>query len=111
MRAIAALVAGIGLAGGTAASAGTPGPVLQVSLHPLTVAGSHFGARERITVLATIPSGAVTRHTVASACGSFTVSFAGVTRVPPALRVRAFGSQGHAAMYAPRVSRISPPTN
>ena len=111
MKVTIVLAVALGLAGTAAASAGRPMPTLQVSLHPLTVAGSNFGAGERVTVLATIPPRLISRRTVASADGSFAVRFASVTGVPRTLRVRATGSQGHAAVYAPRLSRISPPTN
>lgn len=87
-----------------------PQPALEVTLHPLTVAGSHFHAGEHVTVLATVPPEVLSQRTVASSDGSFVVRFATVTGAPGGLTVRAMGSDGNAAIYAPRASRISPPT-
>ena len=106
-----AIAGSVGLACATAASAGGPRPTLRVSLHPLTVAGSDFGAGEHVTVLATVPPHSLSRRTVASAEGSFVVRFTSVEGTPRGLRVRATGSQGHAAFYASSAPRISPPTN
>jgi hypothetical protein len=46
---------------------------------------------------------------VASSDGSFVVQFDAVEGTPRGLSVRASGSEGSAAMYAPRPARISPP--
>jgi hypothetical protein len=85
-------------------------PALHVTLHPLTVAGSHFRAGEHVTVLATVAPQVLTERTIASSRGSFLVRFATVTSTPRGFRVRASGSEGSAAMWAPRPTRISPPT-
>ena len=105
------VVGSLGLACAAAASAGGPRPALRVTLHPLTVAGSNFRAGEHVTVLANVPPRVLSRRAVAGDDGSFVVHFPSVTGVPKGLRVRAMGSDGDAAVYAPRVSRISPPTN
>jgi hypothetical protein len=76
-----------------------------VTLHPLSVAGSGFGAGEHVTVLANVPPGVLSRRTVASDDGSFLVEFAEVEGTPHGLRVRAMGSEGNAALYAPRNQR------
>jgi len=76
-------------------------------LHPLTVAGSNFGAGEHVTVLANVPPQVLSRQTVASSDGSFFVQFAEVGGVPHGLRVRAMGSAGNAALYAPRPQRTN----
>jgi hypothetical protein len=47
---------------------------------------------------------------VASTAGSFVVQFGEVEGTPNGLSVRASGSEGSAAIYAPRPARISPPT-
>ena len=52
----------------------------------------------------------VSRRAVASGDGSFVVQFDEVEGTPRGLSVRASGSKGSAAMYAPRPARISPPT-
>ena len=80
-----------------------------MTLHPLSVAGSGFGADEHVTVMANVPPGLLSRRTVASSDGTFVVEFAEVEGRPRGLRVRAMGSEGNAALYAPRTSRISPP--
>jgi hypothetical protein len=76
-----------------------------VTLHPLTVAGSGFGAGERVSVMANVPPAVLSRRTVASGDGSFLVEFAEVEGTPHELRVRAMGSEGNAALYAPRNQR------
>jgi hypothetical protein len=86
-------------------------PTLEVALHPLTVTGSGFRAGEQVTVIANVPPRMVARRTVASSDGSFVVPFDEVEGTPSRLRVRASGSLGSAATYAPRPARISPPTN
>ena len=86
-------------------------PALQVALHPLTVTGSGFLAGEHVTVIANVPPRMASRRAVASSEGSFVVRFDEVEGTPRGLRVRANGSEGSAAMYAPRPARISPPVN
>ena len=61
-------------------------------------------------MIANVPPRMVSRRTVASSDGSFVVKFDEIEGAPPGLRVRANGSAGSAAMYAPRPTRISPPT-
>jgi hypothetical protein len=86
-------------------------PALHVALHPLTVSGSSFRAGEQVTVIANVPPRRmVSRRAVASSDGSFVVQFDEVEGTPRGLSVRASGSEGSAAMYAPRPARISPPT-
>ena len=85
-------------------------PALHVALHPLTVSGSSFVAGERVTVIAYVPPGMLSRRAVASSDGSFVVRFDEVEGTPHGLSVRASGSDGSAAIYAPRPARISPPT-
>ena len=85
-------------------------PTLHVALHPLTVSGSGFRAGEHVTVIANVPPRIVSRRAVASGDGSFVVQFDEVEGTPRGLSVRASGSKGSAAMYAPRPARISPPT-
>jgi hypothetical protein len=85
-------------------------PALHVALHPLTVSGSSFCAGEQVTVIANVPPRRmVSRRAVASSDGSFVVQFDEVEGTPHGLSVRASGSEGSAAMYAPRPARISPP--
>ena len=87
-------------------------PTLHVALHPLTVSGSGFRAAEGVTVIANVaPRRVVSRRAVASSDGSFAVRFEEVECTPRGLSVRASGSKGSAAMYAPRPSRIFPSTN
>jgi hypothetical protein len=81
-----------------------------VGLQPLTVEGLNFGAGETVTVLVTGPPRAATRHAVASARGSFRIAFDDLDATGSGLRVRAVGSDGHAAIWAPRALRISPPS-
>ncbi len=88
-----------------------PRPALHVALHPLTVSGSSFRAGEHVTVIANVPPRMVSRRAMASSDGSFVVQFDEVEGTPRGLRVRANGSEGSAAMYAPRPARLSPPTN
>jgi hypothetical protein len=86
--------------------------VRPLGLDPLTVEGAGFGAGEKVTVLVTSANGSATRRAVASAHGAFRVVFAGhVTPTGAGLRIRALGSSGHAAIWAPRAAHISPPTN
>jgi hypothetical protein len=86
-------------------------PALHVALHPLTVSGSSFRPGEQVTVIANVPPRRmVSRRAVASGDGSFVVQFDEVEGTPSGLSVRASGSEGSAAMYAPRPARISPPT-
>ena len=85
-------------------------PTLHVALHPLTVSGSSFRAGEHVTVIANVPPRMMSRRTVASSDGSFVVQFDEVEDTPRGLSVRASGSEGSAAIYAPRPARISPPT-
>ena len=85
-------------------------PALEVALHPLTVSGSSFRVGEHVTVVANVPPRMVSRRAVASSDGSFVVKFDEVEGAPPGLRVRANGSEGSVAIYAPRPARISPPT-
>ena len=73
-----------------------------MTLDPLTVAGSGFGAGEQITVLVNVPPRVLSRRTAASSDGSFVADFAEVEGTPDGLRVRAMGSEGNAALYAPR---------
>ena len=84
-------------------------PALQVTLDPLTVAGSNFLAGEHVTVIANVPPGVLTERTVASSDGSFVVQFPSVRGTPHGLRVRAMGSEGNAAIHTPRAAQISPP--
>jgi hypothetical protein len=81
---------------------------MHVPLHPLTVSGSSFVAGEHVTVIANVPSRLVSRRAVASSDGSFVVRFDAVEGTPRGLSVR--GSEGSAAIYAPRPARLSPPT-
>ena len=81
-----------------------------MTLDPLTVAGSSFRAAERVTVIVNVPPRMLSERTVAAEDGSFVVRFPSVNGVPSGLRVRAMGSEGGVAIYAPRRSRISPPT-
>ena len=86
-------------------------PALHVALHPLTVSGSSFRAGEQVTVIANLPPRRMlSRRAVASSDGSFVVQFDEVEDTPRGLSVRASGSEGSAAIYAPRPARISPPT-
>jgi hypothetical protein len=85
-------------------------PALEVTLDPLTVAGSGFHAGERVTVIANVPPGMLSARAVAADDGTFVVQFPGVEGAPRGLRVRAMGSEGSVAIYAPRPSRIYPPT-
>jgi len=86
-------------------------PALHVALHPLTVSGSSFRAGEHVTVIANLPPRRMlSRRAVASSDGSFVVQFDEVEDTPRGLSVRASGSEGSAAIYAPRPARISPPT-
>jgi hypothetical protein len=86
-------------------------PTLHVALHPLTVSGTGFHAHEHVTVIANVPpSRMVSRRAVASSDGSFVVQFDEVEDTPRGLSVRASGSKGSAAIYAPRTARVSPPT-
>jgi hypothetical protein len=86
-------------------------PALHVALHPLTVSGSSFRAGEQVTVIANVPPRRmVSRRAVASSDGSFVVQFDEVEDTPRGLSVRASGSEGSAAIHAPRPARISPPT-
>jgi hypothetical protein len=85
-------------------------PALHVALHPLTVSGSGFRAAEHVTVIANVPPRMVSRRAVASRDGSFVLKFDEVEGEPSGLRVRASGSEGSAAMYAPRPAQISPST-
>ena len=78
-----------------------------MTLHPLAVAGLGFGAGEHITVLANVPPQVLSRRAVASSDGSFLVDFAEVEGTPSGLRVRARGSEGNAAIYAPRRERTN----
>ena len=74
-------------------------PVLTVGrLFPLTVRGSQFRPRERVTVTLS-GERTLTKRTEANRAGSFTVSFR--TRVPRCgtVLVRARGSQGSRASY------------
>ena len=85
-------------------------PAIQVALEPLAVSGANFSPGERITVLATYaPAKAAVRRVTAAADGRFHVTFAKVGGIPRGLRVRATGSDGHAAIYAPRPNRIARP--
>jgi hypothetical protein len=86
-------------------------PALHVALHPLSVSGSSFRAGEQVTVIANVPPRRmVSRRAVASSDGSFVVQFDEVEGTPRGLSVRASGSEGSAAIYAPRPARMSPPT-
>ena len=86
-------------------------PALHITLHPLRVAGSNFRAGEHVTVIVNIPPGMLTARGLAAEDGSFVVDFPSVEGVPRGLRVRATGSDGSAAIYAPRPPQISPFTN
>jgi hypothetical protein len=86
-------------------------PTLHVALHPLTVSGTGFRAGEHVTVIANVaPRRMVSRRAVAARDGSFVAQFDEVEGTPSGLSVRASGSEGSAAIYAPRPARISPPT-
>jgi hypothetical protein len=86
----------------------TQGPTLHVALHPLTVSGSSFRAGEEVTVIANVaPGRMVSRREVASSDGSFVVRFEEVEGTPRGLSVRASGSKGSAAIYAPRPARTN----
>jgi hypothetical protein len=85
-------------------------PALHVTLHPLKVTGSDFSAGEHVTVIVNVPPRMLTERAVAADDGLFVVRFSTVTGTPRGLRVRAMGSEGNAAVYAPRAPRISPPT-
>ena len=85
-----------------------PQPTLHVALHPLTVSGTGFRAGEQVTVIANVPPRRmVSRRAVASSDGSFVVQFDEVEDTPRGLSVRASGSQGSAAIYAPRPARTN----
>jgi hypothetical protein len=85
-------------------------PTLHVALHPLTVSGTGFLAGEKVTVIANVPPRMLSRRAVAASDGSFVVQLDEVEGTPRGLSVRASGSEGSAAIYAPRPARISPPT-
>jgi hypothetical protein len=85
-------------------------PALHVAWHPLTISGSSFRAGEHVTVIANMPPRMMSHQAVVSSDGSFVVRFDEVEGAPRGLRVRASGSEGSAAIYAPRPARISPPT-
>ena len=83
-------------------------PTLHVALHPLTVSGTGFHADEHVTVMANVPPRRmVSRPAVASSDGSFVVQFDEVEDTPRGLSVRASGSEGSAAIYAPRPARTN----
>jgi hypothetical protein len=86
-------------------------PTLLVTLHPLQVTGSKFRAGERVTVVVNVPPRMLTERSLAADDGSFIVDFPSVEGVPRGLRVRAMGSEGSAAIYAPRASQLSPPSD
>ena len=85
-------------------------PALHVTPDPLTVAGSSFHAGERVTLIVNVPPGMVSARAVAGDDGTFVVHFPSVEGAPRGLRVRAMGTEGSAAIYAPRAAHISPPT-
>ena len=86
----------------------TQQPALHVALHPLTVSGSSFRAGEQVTVIANVPPRRmVSRRAVASGDGSFVVQFDEIEGTPRGLSVRASGSRGSAAIYAPRPARTN----
>lgn len=73
-------------------------PALRVlDRHPLRVQGSHFKARERLTVTVTAAEKRV-RHSVATASGRFNATFGDVTITRcEAFTIRAVGNRGSAA--------------
>jgi len=81
-----------------------------VTPDPLAVSGSGFGAGERITVIANVPPQMLSARAVAANDGTFVAHFPDVEGIPRGLRIRAMGSNGSVAIYAPRVSQISPPS-
>ena len=84
--------------------------MLHVALRPLIVSGTGFRTGERVTVIANVaPGRMVSDRAVAASDGSFVVQFDEVEDTPRGLSVRASGSEGNAAMYAPRAAQISPP--
>jgi hypothetical protein len=83
-------------------------PALHVTLHPLKVTGSDFRAGERVTVIANVAPQMLTGRAVTSDDGSFVVDLPSVQGVPRGLRVRAMGSKGSVALYAPHASWTSP---
>ncbi len=112
MARLAALLAVGALGAAVSGTARAASPALHVELRPLVVSGAHFSPGERITVLATYaPSKAAVRRATASANGHFRVTFAKIGGIPRGLRVRASGSDGHAAIWAPRSNRIAPPAS
>jgi hypothetical protein len=88
----------------------SPPSIRPLGLQPLTVEGLNFSGGETVTVLVTGPPRAAARHAVASAQGSFRIVFDDLDATGSGLRVRATGSDGHAAIWAPRALRISLPS-
>lgn len=100
VAAVAAALLGVGASSGSASSRVAPA-VRFVKLHPFTVAGSHFKARERVTL--TLVSGKHwTATRTSTAAGTFSASFAtsALTKCS-AYTVRAVGSRGSRATLKP----------
>jgi hypothetical protein len=95
---IAAALAVAAFAGGTAFGGPSAKPTLRLmKLHPLTVHGQRFHARELVRVQVQAPS-AATRRVRANQSGSFTASFGtGVSRCD-VIRVVAIGGEGSRAV-------------
>lgn len=83
MRRIAVLIL-VAAAASFAAVAGAATPVLRVTtVDPLRVAGSHFKARERVTVTAVFGANRAHKQVTATRTGTFTVTFDSTSGLDP----------------------------
>jgi hypothetical protein len=77
---------------------------------PLTVRGTGFHARERVTVVATVGAATRRKSLTASATGSFVARFTLLrANACPGYSVRSWGNQGSRAALKPRPAQCPPP--
>ncbi|MDX6517547.1 MAG: hypothetical protein QOF50_393 [Gaiellaceae bacterium] len=105
-----ALVVASVLAGASYGSARTTARLQLVDAVPLTVRGTGFGAREQVTVVATVEGTTRRKVLTASASGRFLARFARLRATScPGYFVRATGNHGGRATLKPRPAECPPP--
>jgi hypothetical protein len=75
MRTFGVIAASLALLVVATASAAGQATIRVTKVKPLTVAGSHFRAREHVKVVATLAGTSEVRYATATLAGSFTVTF------------------------------------
>ena len=83
MRSVGVIAASLALMVAATASAAGQATIRVTKVKPLTVAGAHFQVREHVKVVATLAGTSEVRYAIATAAGTFTVTFTNTASFDP----------------------------